>query len=215
MSLIFARQAQAFSRQKDLSAFVREYRAKHAAIAQQAFENNVARPVGMCLDIVERMMNDTLKIRPVAEAELEGELRSRSTALMADHLTCLRLCREADDILSVDSAPARQHQRPFRTQYMAARLDNAFLGAIGAALRSSSAPAVDTATDAAAALKVALRKRLELERLAEAERALGGIRNDPLYPELVKWLPAGRGGADGLSHQAVVAERVVESRSRR
>lgn len=191
VSLIFARQTQVFSLRKDLSAFLREYKAKHAAISQQAFENNVARPVGMLLDTVERMMGETVKLQPAPSKAFGGEFRSRTAALMADHLTCLRLCREADDALPVDgSLPADQRVRPFRTHYMAARLDAAFVEAVREALQPPGAPAaIDKAIDAVVALKVELRKRLEAERLTEADRWLGDIKDDPLYPEVLKRMP--------------------------
>ncbi len=191
-SLYFARQSQTFSFRKDASAIRREFQAKRAAIGQQAFENNVARPVGMLLDIIERMIADTIKLQPAAADAFDGEYRMRSNALMADRLACLRLCQEADDALPVDGALlAHERRRPFRTLYMAVRLDAAFLEASGEALRAgeaSTSAVIDRAIDATITLKVELRKRLEAERLAEVTRWVGNIRNDRFYPEMKKWL---------------------------
>jgi hypothetical protein len=192
-SFLLALRSQRFSFQKDLSTFLREYKAKHAAISQQRFENNVARPVGMMLDTVERMMGEMIKLQPAPPKVFEREFRLRAAALMADHLTCLRLCREADDALPVDgNLPTNQRQRPFRTQYVATRLDAAFLEAIAEALQPPKMmTAVDRTIDTVVALKVELRKRLEAERLAEANRWLGDIKDDPLYSEVLKRMPGG------------------------
>jgi hypothetical protein len=187
-SLYFARQSQVFSFRKDAAAIKREFLAKRAAISQQAFENNVARPVGMVLDTVERLVDQTMKLRPLDDAaKLPADIQLRGADLMSDHVTCVRLSREADNALHDGEA-----RRVFRSAYMAARLDTVLLDAILSALDPGkpSGDTLETAIDTVVKLKVQLRTILETERLAEVTRWIGDVTNDPFYPELRKWLGA-------------------------
>lgn len=185
-SAFLAWRNQNFGFQKDRAAVIRDIRSKQAAAALQAYENNVARPVGAVLDLVERMINDVSKIRTAAPAYRADQLKTWGASVIADQANGERLCDEADGALTGNPPRA-----VFAPLFVRRGLDSLFLEAITEAL--SVAPqgaAFDRLKQAVKDLKVEMRGHLESERQAEATRWIGEITDDPFYPEIEHLLKA-------------------------
>ena len=90
---------QSFGFRKDRAAVIRDIRSKQAAANLLAFENNVARSVGAALDLVERMISEVSKIRPVAAGDCDKHLENWGISVIADQANGERLCGEADGAL--------------------------------------------------------------------------------------------------------------------
>jgi hypothetical protein len=197
ISVGLARRTQKAGFAKDAAAVAREMRNQQSAAALLAFENNVARPVGMALDLVERMTLELSRLRPVPAPELpppdqapngwlpwrprerlrlpapgpsphEAALEQYGAGLIADNSQGIRLCREADGALDASRQPV------FTDIFVAAHLDDQLLATADQALSPTrsvlSDAAYDTASQAIVRLKVDLRRVLEAERAAEAAR---------------------------------------------
>ncbi|MEJ1977853.1 MAG: hypothetical protein WDN49_18845 [Acetobacteraceae bacterium] len=200
---------QVFGFAKDAAAIARDVRNRQSAAALVAFENSVARPVGMALDLVERLTLELGRLRPVAEPPQlrAGWLRRQAAGpqppaavsahvaaleqygagLIADHSHGVRLCREADGALAAARTPV------FARTFSAARLDDLLLAAADEALsptpHAARGTAYDTASGAIVQLKIDLRRVLETERSIEAARWLGTLDADPFFIEVQHWLP--------------------------
>jgi|SRR5579885_120550 len=180
---------QILSFRKDAAALLRDIQAKQASAILQAFENNVARPIGMVLDQIERMTNDMTKIAAVEPARVADEEAKYAALLAVEHHNLLRLCREADGALG-PRTPV------FAAAYARASVDVALYLAGSHALSGSPAapsgtPApLDAAMNEVGRLKIELRRVLEHER-AELIRLTTDITQDPYYAELLRLLPAG------------------------
>lgn len=181
---------------KDAAAIVRDIAAKRANAVIQAFENNVARPIGMVLDQVERLINDMAKLTPV-EAAQRSDAESRYAALLAaENRNLLRLCSEADGALP------RGRPAVFAAASGRAAIDVTLYLAGAYLLSGANQPApgganpFDEAMTKIAELKIELRHLLESERIEQIRLTIGDIRNDPYYGELQRWL--GRDFVDRL-----------------
>ena len=183
-SAFIAHRAQRFGFRKDAAAVAREIRARRTTAAMQAFENNVARPMGMVLDLLERLVGEILRTVPVDAAVLRAETENRGAMLVAEYASALRLCAEADGGLP---GPDR---RPFQLTLAPSDLDGklnaALVEALGRTALNRAAYAL--LLTALADFKVAMRRLLENERIAEQRRWMGTLRQDPFYPELVRLL---------------------------
>ena len=179
--------SQVFGFAKDAAAIARDFRGRQSAAALLAFENSVARPIGMALDLIERMSLDLSRLRPVAAETHLAALETYGAGLIADHSQGLRLCREADAALA-EAGRATVFTRAFDND----RLDAKFLAAGDEALSvalPSEASAIDLAIEAVVRTKVSLRRLLEAERSQEAARWLGDLDTDPFFTEVQRWLP--------------------------
>jgi hypothetical protein len=205
ISMLIARRNQTIGLRKDAAAIVRDLKAKEANAVIQAFENNVARPIGTVLDHIERLTNELLKLAPVATVQVAGAKKSaaqiaaeqaRYTAEVAaeeakyaaqlslDRGNMLRLCREADGSL----APERPRS-PFAATFGRMSLDVTLYLAGSEVLRGGDAAGVlATTLDAVAQIKVELRALLESERGEQIRLTIGDITDDPYYPEIVRYL---------------------------
>ncbi|MBC7799646.1 MAG: hypothetical protein H7Z10_03410 [Gemmatimonadaceae bacterium] len=178
---------QVFGFAKDAAALKREVRSRNTTSALLAFENSVARPIGMALDLIERLSIDLSRLRPVPPGEGAAALETYVALLAAEHGQGLRLCREADGSLAALSRPPI-FARAFGNQ----DLDDSLLAAAGEILVSapgSGPSALDTAVEAIVRTKVDLRRLLEAERAQEAARWLGSLETDPFFTEVQRWLP--------------------------
>ncbi|MBN9561911.1 MAG: hypothetical protein J0H14_14470 [Alphaproteobacteria bacterium] len=180
-SALMAWNSQRFGFRKDAAAIARELRARRTLAAMQAFENNVARPVGMTLDVLESLVGAIAQTRP---KPVQEEVDARSMLLSTQYANALRLCTEADGALP---GPTRH---PFQELLAGTDLDEKLLAATKEALtrHEGSRANYDTALAGLAHFKVTARKLLETERLAEERRWAGDIRDDPFYEELQRLL---------------------------
>ena len=177
---------QVFGFAKDAAAIAREIRNREAGVALAAFENSVARPIGMALDVIERMGVDLARLRPAAFAELAAVQADYDAGLVAEDAHVLRLCREADGSLEHDRTPV------FARTYVDFYLDDKLLAAASEALApqvSGPGTPFDVALAAIVRVKIDLRRRLESERAAEAARWSGTLTTDPFYAHVQRWLP--------------------------
>lgn len=146
------------------AAIAREDRARRSNALIQAFENNVARPIGMLLDQIEVLAAGVASLTPVRNPQGQTDAIARYvTTLGANSANRLRLCREADSALP----PGRP--AVFQTTYLDGKLEDWLQKAgreqISGALPAPTArSALDEAIEAIGNLKVALRGRLENER---------------------------------------------------
>jgi hypothetical protein len=170
---------QSFGFRKDRAAVIRDIRGKQAAANLLAFENNVARSVGAVLDLVERMINDVSKIRPVAAGDCNTHLETWGVSVMADQVNGERLCGEADGALF-----GNPRRSVFAPLFVRRGLDTMFLEAIREALTGPPSTKFERLRDNVMELKVELRRHLEQERQAEATRWIGDITDDPFYEEI-------------------------------
>jgi hypothetical protein len=215
ISVGLARRTQKVGFAKDAAAVAREMRNQQSAAALLAFENNVARPVGMALDLVERMTLELSRLRPVPASEpppdpaptgwspwrsrerlrlpapgpspREAALEQYGAGVIADNSQGVRLCREADGALEASRQPV------FTDIFVAAHLDDQLLATADQALSPTrsvlSDDAYDTTWQAIVRLKVDMRRVLEAERAAEAARWQGTLDADPFFVEVQRWLP--------------------------
>ncbi len=178
-SAFLAWRNQRFTFKKDKAAVIRDIRAKQAAANLLAFENNVARSVGAVLDLVEAIITEVSKIRPVAATERPQQLEIRGISVMVDHARGERLCTEADGALH--GSPPRVL---FVSLFVRKGLDSLFVDAIGEAVAGPPGVKFDVLRQSIIELKIELRKILEQERQAEATRWIGEITDDPFYEEI-------------------------------
>jgi len=186
-----ARRSQEIGFRKDAAAILRDIAAKRSTADIQAFENNVARPIGMVLDQIERMVNDMTKLTPVGAAEFGAADERYGALLAADRTNLLRLCAEADGILP-SGRPA-----VFAVAYDRAALDVVLYAAGSQALSGVHQPppfgaptAFDDAMTKIAEVKIKLRRLLESERSEQIRLTIGDITTDPFY----LWRSAARAG---------------------
>ncbi len=188
VSAWLAWRSQVFTFRKDAAAIARDIRAKQANAALLAFENNVARPTGMALDLVERMTMEVGKLRPVPQPRHVAELERYGAGLIAECNHGARLCREADGMLA-----GLRRLPVFSRAFVAAHLDDLLLAAADEALlpipASTAAGAYDAALEGVVQLKIELRRLLEAERAVEGQRWVGTVADDPLHDVLRRWLP--------------------------
>ncbi len=200
---------------KDAAATARDGHMRRSAAALAAFENSVARPLGMALDRIEEMMLELGRLRPIlppappsepppsgwmnwrrekerlrlpppGPSPREAALEEFSRVLVADGSHGLRLCREADEAL------ANPRQGGFTQRFFAANLEDLLLDAAEQALASNAAAADgahDAAIKAVVRVKVDLRRMLEEERAAEAQRWSDLLSHDPFFTAVQSWLP--------------------------
>lgn len=183
ISMLIALRSQTMGLRKDAAAIVRDLKAKEANAVIQAFENNVARPIGTVLDHIERLTNDLLKMATVDPAAVASEEAKYAAQLSLDRGNMLRLCREADGGL----APHRP-QAPFAAAFGGMSLDVTLFVAASAVLRDGGAGVLATTLDDIARIKVALRALLESERAEQIKLTIGDITDDPYYPEIERYL---------------------------
>ena len=190
-----ARRSQNFAIDKDCAAVVRDHRARQAEAGLLAYENNVARPVGAVLDLVERMVNDVSKIRPVAAADVDRKLKDLGLSVMADQANSERLCREADGALpksisSPEATPSPKKTEPpsFAKMFVRRGMDTLFLEAITEALKGPPGGKFEQLLKQVQELKVELRGHLEKKRRDEAIRWIRDITEDPLYDRIKHYL---------------------------
>jgi hypothetical protein len=184
VSLAINKHNQTVSFQKDAAAIARDIKAKKANAVIQAFENNVARPIGMVLDQIERLATDMTKLSRVTAKQLDAAANKYVTQLAADNANLLRLCREADGGL-IGRSPV------FLSACATALLD-AVLFRAGYETLSGTRPAQQSAGVAAmemiGSVKIKLRQLLEIERVSLVEAQTGSIVDDPYYPQLQELL---------------------------
>lgn len=191
-----ARRNQDFAFRKDRAAIVRDHRARQAEAGLLAYENNVARPVGAVLDVVERMMNDVSKIRPVPAADFDKKLEDLGLSVMADQANSERLCGEADGAL-----PGNPVRSVFAPVFVRRGIDSLFLAAIREALAGPPGDGFELLLLNVKELKVELRRHLEDERQAEAARWIGDISQDPFFEEIRHLMPRPAGlSRDAAGH---------------
>lgn len=178
-SALLAWRNQNFGFRKDRAAVIRDIRAKQAAANLLAYENNVARSVGAVLDLVERMINEVSKIRPVAAAEYQTHLEKWGVSVIADQANGERLRGEADGALF--DHPQRVIFAPL---FVRRGMDSIFLEAIREALSGPPGAKFELLRGSVRELKVEMRRNLEQERQAEATRWIGDITEDPFYDEI-------------------------------
>lgn len=183
ISMLLAWRSQTTGLRKDAAALLRDLKAKEANAVIQAFENNVARPIGTLLDHIERLTNDLLKIAPVAADQTASEEVKYAGQLSLDRGNMLRLCREADGCLARERPPA-----PFSGAFGAMSLDVTLFLAASEVLRGGDAAPLQTTLDTIAGMKVALRALLESERTEQIRLTLGDIRDDPYFPDIERVL---------------------------
>lgn len=177
--------SQMFGFAKDIAAIKRDHRNRQANATLLAFENSVARPVGMALDLIERLALELGRLRPVAEGAHSTALVEFGTGLIAEHSQGLRLCREADSALPSGRA------KVFELAFGDTRLDDLFLDAGKDALlqvRPAGLSTFDAVIEAIVRTKVSLRRLLEAERSEQAATCLGA-GPDLSELELERWLP--------------------------
>jgi len=169
---------------KDAAAIVRDLKAKEANAVIQAFENNVARPIGTLLDHIERLTNELLKMATADPAQVMAEEAKYATQLSLDRGNMLRLCREADGSLARD-----RPQSPFAAAFVGMGLDVTLFRSGSAVLRGDGpAEAIATTLDEVARMRVDLRTLLESERAEQIRLTIGDITDDPYYPEIERYL---------------------------
>jgi hypothetical protein len=153
-----------FGLRQNAAAVARDLQAKRSNAVLQAFENNVARPIGMALDQIERLANDLTTIVPAGAAKTRSaQLEKYIAQLGANFPSLRRLCLEADGALP-----------PVRVRVFVGAHDRAHLiDALGKAgvEKFSAARAVpmtrsafDEAMETVGKLKLDLRTLLEKER---------------------------------------------------
>ncbi len=192
-SAFLAWRSQQFGFRKDAAAVAREIGARRTQAALRAFENNVARPVGMLLDQVEQVVGEVVRIVPVSPDRLDAERELWATRLAAESANAIRLCDEADGALTV--APDAARAGVFRNALLRAAIDDRLLAATIEALRGPHGEAGGAARAAfgalmtdVAAFKIGIRRLLEAERTAEERRWAGDPRADPFYRDLRRLL---------------------------
>lgn len=184
ISMLIAWRSQTMGLRKDAAAIVRDLKAKEANAVIQAFENNVARPIGTLLDHIERLTNELLKMATADPAQVMAEEAKYATQLSLDRGNMLRLCREADGSLARD-----RPQSPFAAAFVGMGLDVTLFRSGSAVLRGDGpAEAIATTLDEVARMRVDLRTLLESERAEQIRLTIGDITDDPYYPEIERYL---------------------------
>lgn len=183
ISMLLAWRTQTIGLRKDAAALLRDLKGKEANAVIQAFENNVARPIGTLLDHIERLTNDLLKMAPVEADQVAPNEAKYAAQLSLDRGNMLRLCREADGCLAPDRPPS-----PFAAAFGGMSLDVTLFVAASEVLRGGDAAVLQTALDSIARMKIELRALLESERAEQIRLTNGDITDDPYYADIERVL---------------------------
>jgi hypothetical protein len=123
------------------------------------------------LDLVEKMVNDISKLRPVVAADFDKTLGDLGKSVEADRDNSVRLCGEADGAL-----PGTDARAVFVPVFVRTGIDSLFLAAISEALAGPPGGKFELLLIKVKELKVELRRHLEQERQAEAARWIMELR---------------------------------------
>ena len=175
-----------FLLRKEAAVIEQGFRTQAATRALLAFENNVARPAGLALDVLERRVAEIPKLRPSRPGREQADLEANMVRLLAELANAARLCREAEGALP---GPLREVFRPILQR---AGLDDLLFGAVEEALTplATRPPGViqlgyyDEAIRAVTDVKIAIRRQIEMERAGVERQLIGDIVEHPLYPLL-------------------------------
>ncbi len=185
VSLRLAWRSQVFGIAREIAAARRDMRGRQGTVALLAFDNSVARPIGMALDTIEGLTVALGKLRPLPERQRAAALQAYSLDMLVELTHAHRLCQEADGALSLGRSPA------FDPALVRCDLDDLLTRAAEDALSgllSATAPAVDP-WRVIVALKIDLRRTLEAERATEAAQWQEALQDDVFLRQAQRLLP--------------------------
>ncbi len=185
VSLRLAWRSQVFGIAREIAAARRDVRSRQGTVALLAFDNSVARPIGMALDTIEGLTVALGKLRPLPDRQRAAALQAYSLDMLVELTHAHRLCQEADGALSLGRPPA------FDPALVRCDLDDLLTRAAEDALGgllSAAAPAVDP-WRVIVALKIDLRRTLEAERATEAAQWQEALQDDVFLRQAQRLLP--------------------------